>query len=120
MLRAFCLELGLRVWRRKYVAYQSKAGYLKLLVKKLAAKRRDIDTSPLLDKILSPKRNSQKCEGGERKMKKRAASSASIGKANRLLKELGSRAAAIVDAELTRCLKWLTEVQREEDEEDRA
>ncbi|ETK96407.1 hypothetical protein F441_00879 [Phytophthora nicotianae CJ01A1] len=53
-------------------------------------------------------------------MKKRAASSASIGKANRLLKELGSRAAAIVDAELTRCLKWLTEVQREEDEEDRA
>ncbi|KAG3033513.1 hypothetical protein JG687_00005098 [Phytophthora cactorum] len=152
MLRTFCLELGLRVGRRKYVAYQSKAGFSKLLIKKLAmkttAKRRDVDIlqlpppskkqsylhllhvilsevipPPLLDEMLSPNGRTTGLRGtrakGPRKMKKRAANAASIDKAARLLKELfpkGSRAAAMVDAELARCLTWFADVQREEDE----
>ncbi|KAF1775350.1 Alpha/Beta hydrolase fold [Phytophthora cactorum] len=121
MLRTFCLELGLRVGRRKYVAYQSKAGFSKLLIKKLAmkttAKRRDVDILQLPPP--SKKQSYLHLLHGPRKMKKRAANAASIDKAARLLKELfpkGSRAAAMVDAELARCLTWFADVQREEDE----
>ncbi|EGZ20689.1 hypothetical protein PHYSODRAFT_328772 [Phytophthora sojae] len=48
-LRSFCRTLGVRIKRKKYEAYNNKAGFAKLLTKKLAsrtaAKRRD-ETPP--------------------------------------------------------------------------